>query len=163
MKIFKNRHYGSPFPFPKLAFGSSYKKQLTVVFDESIRYSLDEDQMNVNKLFGVSCGYHMNNSDRIGFRYIPTSDTVEIVAYSHVNGERVKTKHIYDAKIGEKLTMCLYIDFYNNSRNITMLCNTGVFITQYETKNLSKLHYTLGLYFGGNRKAPHTIKIKRLS
>lgn len=179
-KIFKGCHYGFPFPFPKcLKHFESIKSRITgnpiyydehiVEFDDSIIYKLpDEDQMDVNKLFGFSYGLHHINSDRIGFRYIPDKG-VEIVLYSYCNGKRERTKHIAYMEIGHKYSISLSVDLMDKQRQVTPIVEkigneSPINLNSYYIfdggKSLkTKIRYTLGIYFGGNRRAPHTITI----
>lgn len=168
MKIKKGRHYGHPFPIPMLLFGKSLNKRVVVCFGESARYDLGDDQSDINKLFGFSYGFHHNNSDRIGWRYIQKSDQVEILLYSYVDKKRIK-RHIaymdigvaYDVKLSVELkypgkNRRVRVDIYNlESKEVPF-----IYITHFSYEQVwYYIKYTLGLYFGGNRKAPHNIII----
>lgn len=180
-KIFKGCHYGFPFPFPKCLNRfvqeiqtSENPKQIyfdehIVEFDDSIIYELPgDDQMDVNKLFGFSYGWHHTNSDRIGFRYIPDKG-VEIVLYSYCNGKRESTKHIAYIKTGEKYSISLSVDLEDNVRRVIPIVHNRGSNDEFEFNTFyindggkslkTKIRYTLGIYFGGNRRAPHTITI----
>ena len=180
-KIFKGCHYGFPFPFPKcLKKFETTKSKITgkpiyydehiIKFDDTIIYGLpDEDQMDVNKLFGFSYGFHHTNSDRIGFRYVPGKG-VEIVLYSYCNGKRESTKHIAYVEIGKRYNVSFSVELYNKERCIIPCVMDAdnynatpeiysFYIYDNGESAKTKLRYSLGLYFGGNRRAPHIITI----
>lgn len=131
-----------------------------VIFPDSCRYGLDNgDQDDWNKLFGFCfgvLGIH-RNSARVAWRYVPESDHVELSLYTYINGERdyyicynvpvnsiCKVNLLYDRK--EK-RMILFVEgkFYSSVRKEVSFPDKPVF--------------GCGLYFGGNRRAPHNIKI----
>ena len=86
IKIKKGRHY--PYLIP-IAFPFWVKKndvnsrKARFMFTDSCMFDLkDEDQWDVNKLFGFSIGHHHNNSSfRFGWRPLLNKNTIEIVAY----------------------------------------------------------------------------------
>lgn len=173
MKIKKGWHYGLPFPFPKLLLTKSYVKNIAIKFDETARYDIDTDQTDINKLFGFSYGFHHTNSDRIGWRYVPTSDKIELLLYSYVD-TLVYKRHLCFININDLYYIGLKVipnkltkkrNIYTTIINMTTI-GTAVEIVQTNrfrfkfTAPWYALRYTLGLYFGGNRTAPHTIYIK---
>lgn len=171
--IFKEgHHFCTPFPWPlfyTIEHGRNYITEGYFTFDDSIRYNIGVDQTDVNKLFGYSWGCHHKNSDRIGFRYNPFLDNVEIVLYSYVNGKRMPTTHIANIEIGKKVKIGLHIKLgswatvskYGISRYINVTVDEDVTLTkEYECEDAS-FGYTLGGYFGGNRRAPHKITINQ--
>jgi len=118
----------------------------------------DEDQWDVNKLFGFSIGHHQKQSSfRFGWRPILSENLIEIVAYEYHDGFRMKTMPIcrvelnkwhdftvvYNAKKDRSIYFVNEIEFYNN---VKLAKKYG-------------LGYTLGIYFGGNEKAPQDITI----
>ncbi len=65
------------------------------IFEQSAIYQFnDEDQHDVNKLFGFSVGWHHKNSYRFGWRPSADLTKIEIVAYEYRNGVRVPTMPI---------------------------------------------------------------------
>lgn len=107
-------------------------------FDESAKYSIEgADQQDWNKLTGFSRGYHKKNSIRIGWRWNQERGVLQICDYSYVNKER-KISNVQDIKIGV---------FYKK----TLSLPKGKFFI---------LGYMLWPYFGGNKKAPHNIRVK---
>jgi len=165
MKFKKNRHYCSPFPWPKFIKGTEINMANKVKFDESIIYELPgEDQHDVNKLFGASSGFHQTNSDRIGFRYNPERNQIEIVLYSYFDKKRVPTMSVCFINIGEEVEIYLNVSLVENARNVSakVIKNNetiGEVNIQNKKCNWNCFKYSLGGYFGGNRKAPHEINI----
>lgn len=157
-KIRKGNHYSFHLPSPY--FGLKKNFVLKVLFNESCKYNLvDVDQFDLNKLWGVSFGNHLKNSIRIGWRYNIKSDKIELGAYIHENGI-IGCRWIGELETGIKYD----IDF-----DLTKV-GFGVAISytpaHFEYKEFdfnypkTKIGYYLFPYFGGNKTAPHDIKIK---
>lgn len=162
--IGKNRHY--PWLIP-IAFPFWVRRKQTTIrkagfmFTDSCMYDLkDEDQWDVNKLFGFSIGYHHHTSFRFGWRPLLEENLIEIVAYEYLDGVRQKTIPVHRVepnKWGE------YTIMYDPSHQIVhYLVSAGGFeVHNISNKRKWGLGYTLGIYFGGNEKAPHKITIFR--
>jgi hypothetical protein len=160
MSLFRippGRHRARP-----LRFGLWWnKKQFNwvVKFDESCRYDLQSaDQLDTNKLVGI--GYlpgHHTDSARFGWRYAINKDCIELMAYCYVNDNRI-IKHIADAKIGESYNLRLTV----GRSAYWFLAKGPGYLGEISVghKHKKKLQYRLGCYFGGNRTAPHEMKIK---
>lgn len=168
LTFFKNTHYCFPFPFPIPSINKTiFDTTKQVTFNKSIKYYLDTDQSDVNKLFGFSYGFHHYQSDRIGFRYNPLMDVVEIVLYSYVQGKRIPTIHLvnlnYLDKEFETFAICLHVETYDTCRKVQITLwdkdNHATTITKMFPHTKKFFQYTLGGYFGGNRKAPQKITI----
>lgn len=172
MKIFKGFHYPLPLDFggfllKRVHQEDNYSACASYTFDPSCRYYIDDDQSDVNKLFGFSLGKHHNNSIRIGWRY--REDNLEICYYVYRDGKRLPTKVIEKIELRDKpVTINLdlsYIREYNEvsiviQSDTNKLCKCVEY--EYEfPKEINFWSYGLGLYFGGNRTAPHTMKITR--
>jgi hypothetical protein len=87
-KIKKGKHK-SVFFRPKLHF---FKNEICkrVKFDKSAQYQLNNvDQFDINKLFGISYGFHHKNSARFGWRWSTRMEKIEILAYVYRDGKRV--------------------------------------------------------------------------
>lgn len=169
MKIKRGRHY--PYLIP-IALPFWVKKKDSTVrskrfqFTSSCMFDLhDEDQWDVNKLFGFSIGHHHKGSSfRFGWRPILKNNTIEIVAYEYHDGVRQKTMPICEVNLykwnrftiiySHKIQKSHYYvnEEYVNSRHLSNNVNL---------KKKWGLGYTLGLYFGGNEKAPQDIIINR--
>lgn len=143
-------------------------KQLSyeVEFNDSALYDLkSSDQLDINKLFGISFGHHhWHNSIRFGWRSAyPSEKKVEILAYQYLDGKRV-TEQDKELTIGfvnpneeyrftiqvKENSYWLQIGTENTIEFGMMLPHNG---------NLCKFGYQLFPYFGGNRTAPHDITI----
>ena len=129
LKIKKGNHY----PFPRFAIGLPKwvrKNKLTTMtrsywFTESCLYDLkDEDQWDVNKLFGFSIGLHHNTSFRFGWRANLKTRTIEIVGYEYHDKVRQATIHICNIALRKSVYFTLiyspegktsYIVFQDNT------------------------------------------------
>lgn len=146
-------------------------------FLNSCLYDLkDSNNSDMNKLIGLSMGYHMNNSVRIGWRCV--GNIIELYAYIHLKGKIItadlnndlinfKPTFLTSVYPGEEIKFnikkykteqngCIIIqlyDIYNKS-----LGNTQ--ITFPDKTPLWNLGYLLYPYFGGNEKAPHDMNIE---
>ena len=190
LKIKKNKHYSFPRFFttlPKWVSGKKTTKMLrSYMFTESCLFDLhDEDQHDVNKLFGFSIGWHHKTSFRFGWRPNLENRTIEIVGYEYHDGVRQPTMTIGFVKLNQwynfKLTynpisplvpeqnflqpiVAIQRSFYE----VRTTNETPVWLSSFSHRdnrfNLKKkcgLGYTLGIYFGGNEKAPQNITIMK--
>jgi hypothetical protein len=137
-----------------------------VTFNKSANYNLrSNDQYDINKLFGISYGYHHNNSVRFGWRSLcPNSTKIEILMYVYVDGERIK-------EVNEELTICTVDINVPYRYEIVTIKDKYYFIVSDMNHNVlniktmdfnplkPKWGYHLYPYFGGNRTAPHNITI----
>ena len=174
IRIKKGRHY--PYLIP-IAFPFWVKKNegsfrtARFKFTESCMYDLgDEDQWDVSKLFGFSIGHHHERSSfRFGWRPLLNNRTIEIVAYEYHDGWRTKTMRICELQLDKWYKFRIgYLPFINRTQYLVMDEETDKLIKDreiYEFTNdvklakKSGLGYTLGVYFGGNEKAPQNITI----
>ena len=158
-KIKKNRHYSNRFLYKLFnLFNFDKRIKFKVMFDESSFYDLgDKDQADINKLFGFSDGFHHKNSVRFGWNSV-SKDSVAIYSYCYINGVR-KTHFITTVNINQEYKMSIketdkfylftIIDpEYNIVQDMVEKGNTN-----------NGFSYNLWPYFGGNKKAPHDIKI----
>lgn len=138
--------------------------QYDVTFDRSAQYYHGNiDQYDINKLFGVSYGMHHTNSARFGWRSVGNySPKVEILAYCYVDGRRVQEdgQNLFIAMIDIGETYTYRINVSENDYTFTIF-HKGQVVGNKEIphKDLPFWGYQLYPYFGGNRKAPHDIKI----
>jgi len=174
--IGKGKHY--PWLIP-IAFPVWVKKKdgtfksAKFLFTDSCMFDLhDEDQWDVNKLFGFSIGHHQKRSSfRFGWRPILENNTIEIVAYEYHDGVRQKTMPICEVELNTcykfRIGYLPHLNrtYYNVSDTKTNKRIADRLIVDFTNDvNLLKkggLGYTLGIYFGGNEKAPHKITIYR--
>jgi len=137
------------------------------VFNENCRYNSNEITC-INKLFGISFGWHHKNSIRFGWKYDSTDDKIHIFSYVYKNGQYITPREIAIVNIGQLYTFKL--KYVSNSINVfislTIYCNhtdeiIGTDVVLYP-KLIPRWGYKLYPYFGGTFKAPHTIKIKEV-
>lgn len=128
-----------------------------VSFGDNCRYDIGSDQSDINKLFGFSLGMHHENSLRVGWRYVPQKDLIEIVTYIYQNGVRLREKHLDWLNFGQKgeYTIELTDDYYA----VFSVGKSVIVKDKIETKKKLYLSYPLSLYFGGNCTAPHDMNI----
>ena len=171
--IKKGRHYpwGIPLALPVWVKKNEGKfRTAKFMFTDSCMFDLkDEDQWDVNKLFGFSIGHHHNTSFRFGWRPKLETQTIEIVAYEYHDGFRFRTMPICEVELNTCYTFRIgYLPHINRSYYNVSDCKTDKLIKDrfiVDFKNDVKLQkkwglgYTLGVYFGGNEKAPHDITI----
>jgi hypothetical protein len=121
----------------------------------------DEDQYDVNKLFGFSLGFHHINSVRFGWRPSEDLTKMEIVGYEYLNKLRIPTVPIYEVELNKWYKYELkYNGVYNHIEyNISDSINDFCTIHPITLKHKWNIGYKLYLYFGGNKKAPHDILI----
>lgn len=156
-KIYKGFHYCLNFLNFKPYINKKYIEQNYIInFTDSCKYDIGKDQSDINKLFGVSYGYHHNQSDRIGWRYNIKTNMIDILLYSYENKKRYSF-HLCSHPLNTNLNLSLKVKLTKNYRfvEIKFLDQTKTYCF---THNLKNWGYTLGSYFGGNRTAPHTIK-----
>ena len=164
IKIKKGRHYPwlIPIAFPICVSKREGKFRCSkFMFTESCLFDLhDEDQHDVNKLFGFSIGnHHKGSSFRFGWRPILKNGTIEIVAYEYHDGVRQKTMHICEVEIDRWYTYRISYRPYCDTSFYFIDENGKSFTNTFTLKKKTGLGYTLGVYFGGNEKAPQDIII----
>lgn len=173
IKIKKGRHYPwlIPIAFPfRVRKNDSNYRSAQFMFTDSCLFDLhDEDQWDVNKLFGFSIGMHHKTSFRFGWRPILKNGTIEIVAYEYHDGFRFKTMPICEVELNTVYKFRVgYLPHINRSYYHVSDTKTGKlikdrfivdFANDVKLARKSGLGYTLGVYFGGNEKAPHDITI----
>ena len=172
--IRKGFHYPFPFLPTALPFWVSKKKntikEFKFKFTDSCMFNLhDEDQHDINKLFGFSIGHHQKRSSfRFGWRPILDENRIELVGYEYHDGVRQPSIPITRVKI-DKWYRCLltYVPTRQETYySVSTVAGTSVSDMSFQegknSFNLKKkggLGYTLGIYFGGNERAPQKITI----
>jgi hypothetical protein len=136
----------------------------TYMFTGSCLYDLkDEDQGDVNKLFGYSLGLHHINSVRFGWRANIKNATIEIVAYEYRDKVRSVTP-ICEVKLNEPYKYDIQYNGYGQVQYAVYEKDgfqvMGI-VNPLVLKHKYNIGYTLGIYFGGNEKAPQDITIYR--
>jgi len=159
-KIKKN--WRRPFPwFEFIPIIFKKNKSFSIVkdfeFTPSTMYHFDDaDQFDVNKLFGFSIGMHHTNSFRFGWR--PSKDLLkmEIGAYEYHNKVRVFILPLCEVEIGKNYKY--EINYLSDKKQVQykIVEDNNTLVTHISNVDVKKYWgYKLGLYFGGNKKAPH--------
>jgi len=162
--ILKGTHRSILSWFPRFHIN---RKQIsnTCTFYSDANYDFgDIDQLDINKLFGLSYGLHHNNSARFGWRWNIEKQMVEILAYVYVDGVRI-TEGAADLHIGYVHPGIQYdytikvVDGYYEFTLNSPLYPTPKVVKIKCSDRLTWWGYKLYPYFGGNKKAPHTVHI----
>ncbi|MCG8477130.1 MAG: hypothetical protein MI784_16815 [Cytophagales bacterium] len=133
------------------------KHYYRVVFDETARYDLgNANQMDLNKLFGVSGSFahHHSESARIAWRWNVQKEKIEIFSYLYLDGTRV-SEPLGEVAANEpfvcgiELTSTGYRLFFNQQEREYKASGGAV-----------QFRYMLHPYFGGDETAPHDIHIR---
>lgn len=143
----------------KLAWHPFFRNTIKYKFilTDSAKYSiLDDDRYDINKLIGFSDGSlnHHKNSFRIGWNYDSGKDEFILYAYTYVDGKRQyevigHTSSNIECEVSVTCIDGWYcIDFDGSIYYIKRSSNIG-----------SNYKHMLWPYFGGNKKAPNTIKL----
>jgi len=138
------------------------KLSKTFMFTESCLYDLkNENQSDINKLFGFSIGLHYINSVRFGWRPNLKNSTIEILKYEY-NDKVRNFKSILELDLNKfyrfeiKYDGFGFVSYSIFDINDVCLANTlSIPILGFPII----FGYRLGLYFGGNEKAPQDITI----
>jgi hypothetical protein len=132
------------------------------MFTESCKYDVGEDQSDINKLFGIGyLPWHHQNSVRFGWRYVHETDKIEIFAYWYSSGVR-HWQSMYSVELGRWYDYSMVND--SDSHQLIIYDKDGVPLARYAVELKPKFFgYKLFPYFGGNKKAPHTMRINMVT
>lgn len=156
------RHDFKPREWPAVWRTKKIKKlRWQVVFAADCRYVLpDGDQWDWNKGGGISFNLLRNNRDNImwAWRYNPDKDLIELTAYSNIKGGRYIGSGSGDVLMEIPLEKKVIIDIIPTIDNqwIVHFERQGMYQmhTYHPARKSFCLGKRLGLWFGGNRKAP---------
>lgn len=129
-----------------------------VIFGESCRYNIGlKNQYDWNKLFGwcYGIGGIHRNSLRAVWRYDDVSEMIEVGLYMYVDGIRFYPLRTMKLEIGKKY----HIKLENSCNTVTLRVDGYPAEKKSVTFPTEKKVYACGLYFGGNKRAPHTMTI----
>jgi hypothetical protein len=162
-RISKGRHYTFTNWMARFVLYSGYDLNFKVVFTDSCRYDLpgEEDQFDVNKLYGIAWGLRgpKHNSARIGWTYNLEEGNIDLFLYTHHNGKR-DIEWLGNVSLYEEAKVSLHLFSDHVSARFNVNGSSNISITQNITSNPeNKLKFRCFPYFGGNRPAPHDIKI----
>ena len=130
----------------------------SVRFDPSCSYELPgPDNFDVNKLVGHSIGWnHHQESVRFGWR--SSQDKIELSAYAYIEGQR----HIETmCQVPLNMEVDLFI-LVEQAHYRFIVFRDGLLHAELELKKERRFQpgYRLWPYFGGDRPAPHKIRIE---
>jgi len=163
-----------PFPWfnlPILVFlrkGHKYSITKKIMFTDSAIYHFDDnDQFDMNKLFGFSSWYQMTNSFRFGWRPNADLTKIEVTGFEHYNGVITPIISLFETNINKWYTYTIEYDGILNQVKYTVVSDDDSSIKNIAVKSIVLKHnfnigYKLYLYFGGNKKAPHDIIIEHI-
>lgn len=157
--IKKSKHYSDRLLTRVLnLFTFSGHIERSVTFDNSCKYQLNqEDQGDVNKLFGYSIGInHHRNSSRFGWNWL--DESLQLYAYLYREGERAILP-LAELKVDRKYY--LSIEAQETSDCFIVRDEDSVIsVANVERRIKFRGGFQLWPYFGGNWPAPHDIRIK---
>lgn len=143
--------------FPVIRDGT--KIMCRVQFNESAIYDLKcEDQADWNKLIGLMVGIDPHkNSARWVWRYNVETSLIDYGTYTYVNGDRIMN-YIFSLPVSAKPELVIEYDKYHKFWlycSDAIISPVNVYCDRFDEKNMT----WLGLYFGGDKVAPHDISI----
>lgn len=149
----KNMHWFLPI-IPKIYWNKKIYKW-TVLFDESCKYKLpNNDQLDWNKLVGVSTSFNpRKNSIRFGWRYNPTTSTLEVASYCEQN-KIFKTQYMGDIKPNIPIELTIILQPYCSILKVNDVSHT---VPNIITNTIT---IKTNPYFGGNQKSPKFMSLK---
>ncbi|WP_288428709.1 hypothetical protein [uncultured Spirosoma sp.] len=153
-------------PFPKRKTGvlvSPSEISATVTFDSTCIYDLNSvDNQDWNKVIGLGFvgskdqdlgeAPHQVDGARVGWRWSPQRQRIELGAYVYVGGQRTMFK-VAETAINQPTKLTIKIDY--DRKVYQVLGGTAIPFTHDKT-----FAYKTGLYFGGTYPAPHKIRVK---
>lgn len=147
----------------KWAFSRS-SIRFTTVFGEGCNYkdsNMGVDREDINKLYGMKFGFDTHyNSVRIGWRYNPSIDKIELYLYSYVIGKRVIEK-LTQVNLFEEFHCTMFLNKSNNRVIVEIkdADNKVLAVSYVPNMTNSWVKFRLFPYFGGNLPAPNKMKI----
>ncbi len=166
--IKKGEHYSSPKKVKLLTSPMKKGFQWLIYFDDTCKYNLNSvDQLDWNKACGISLFDFIpndNNSIRLGWRYNPESDKIELTAYVHDQGPTVflpDEPFEVDPHKGIRVTIRTYVDKWVLEVTEIEAKKTKTFSYTPKEVNTYMFAYENGFYFGGNKTAPHDMALAK--
>ncbi len=152
----KGSHYAEGTEFSLESFNGDGIK-MSALFDESARYIInDVDSLDWNKLIGFAEDIRFQeNSARIGWRWSEPKQKIELGYYCYVKGE-INMGWLYDVQIGAPFRFIVTDD---QEKKHYLIDIEGNYKAIPHKRNNDNKKYWLRPYFGGDKTAPHDIKI----
>ena len=156
---------GAHEPFPRRNETTLIKPRLiyaTVTFDSSCIYDVGSNQQDWNKLIGfgfvgakdqkIGLPPHRIDGVRIGWRWNPQSQRIELGSYTYIRGA-LSSKKLDEVKVNEPIDVSIKVDY--NKKTYTVMDKEVISFVHDKTIVLKT-----GVYFGGQEVAPHDMRIK---
>ena len=149
-------------PCGLLITGTTHVVSRRIKFNTNCAYDLQsEDQYDWNKLFGVCfglTGIH-KNSLRFGWRYNKDTHNIELCTIVYREDSSVERKHIEDIALNQwgEFELTFRVEPYYVMYNFVINGRTVLFGAMPTPPAMT--FWGCGLYFGGNRRAPHRITV----
>jgi hypothetical protein len=133
-----------------------------VRFSPTCIYDLgNNNQWDINKLYGLSQGYHQTDSARFGWRWLLAEQKIEVLSYCYVGGVRRPAQRICLLDPGQVAAFKLTVQ--DTVYTFQYLSTTGKLLAEVREPRkhagLESTNYKLFPYFGGDEVAPHTMDI----
>lgn len=149
-----------PFPIPfKLALHSGALR-FTAMFGEGCDKTYTANWDSINKLYGVSYGVDPHyRSVRVGWRYNPIKEEIELFVYAYSKGIRQAPKYLFSVQLHEEA----HFTMFRTKNNIVVVEGRpegGKVVTE-AVAGIDKpaIAFKLWPYFGGKYPAPKSMKI----
>jgi hypothetical protein len=160
---FKQGHHWPDIISRLLSYGIFWGRfmEKRIMFDPSCKYDLpgDYDDEDVNKLFGFSFTIdHHKESARVGWYYNSELNKFILVAYCYVEGKR-RIEFLGEFNLFEFVSVRITPNdshYLFSVRDNNGILRASVKVSKWKRHEIG---YTLGAYFGGNKPAPHDMKI----
>ena len=151
-RIPQGKHRARP-----LRFGLYFRQEFkwTIRFNDTSVYQIDK-QGDINKLCGIRYLFG-DNSARFGWRYVPDTGLIDIMAYVHDDGKVTKSEReiiITRVHPNELCRLSLSV------RNGLYWFNANGHPVKVVKTHHQKISFRQGLFFGGTTAAPHDITVE---
>ena len=158
-RIKKNRHRATRGGPKKLRVGRrSRRVGYRVRFESNVPYRTRDagNQNDWNKLVGISTSRIHHNSIRLGWRWNPNRDRVELGFYGYLRGDRTFRK-IAEVRTGQWIDVELVLD----PNRLSVRAGSGYHevVGDLGLNGLTSTWALVTAYFGGDEKAPHDMNI----
>lgn len=138
-------------------------------FDTSARYilrnpdgSIDDDQYDWSKLSGITFTplRPLSNTAMVGWRYNHLKDSIELIPYFHVGGTRFfrDNPHL-TVGINEPFEHEIHLNYYKKIISVTIITPRGRLTEKKVYRTFKSWAVQIHPFFGGNKRAPRTIKL----
>jgi hypothetical protein len=138
-------------------------------FDSSARYiihnengSIHEDQHDWSKLSGITFTpwQPRKNTAMAGWRYNNVKDSIELIPYFHVNGQRIFNDNPHlTIGVNEPFEHEIHLNYVTKEITVTLKTARGILSEIHTFTTFRKWLVQIHPYFGGNKRAPRRITL----